>query len=589
MGLLTFFVPLLRRNRRECEFVHSNFPHSNFVTSTSWLPMMIMMNRGVTMKKEQQSISRDSHGTSSSSSDTGSSSDRLWKEIQKQTNENRKLKNQHQQRDLQQQQYYGGANGYNVYNYNWGGGGAGGAEGENWWLGGYSIKVVACLQGEQSINYERGEIESSTVIFRLCPTSSSCGINNNNNNNNNGGNTNTNNTQQSLLGCTEGYGEYSVGINTFAEAFAESIRDNYQYYDLSQMADYMRECRMFEGYNNQGGGGGAGGYWYGGGYGSYSWIGPTCTADGTNIRLGAFSDPVRNPNVLLKTCLGAVFLMSPFRQCRQTRCKLDFILMSMRFSSLFLKQYCTDEISFGSMYNGATLPYSTQGILPSTSCMSCYSQNYDNYEWEINQMCHKTYEDAPQRCEKRMDFSSSSSSSSYYGGYGGYGYNTHYQSNYGCDFLDQKVNSILGGGNGLSLTSYGGNSGSSELRNIVVMFLAVASVSTAVVLLFVRHKRGQQGHNSLSKDGHENGGQFELMDPKEAISDAVRAGSTTTLGAVKNATKHVRQSIHESAKRLVDMTRSSSSPKKSNNDNDCYANDEDTVPPMTENEDFVIT
>ncbi|KAL3928468.1 MAG: hypothetical protein SGARI_005026 [Bacillariaceae sp.] len=164
-------------------------------------------------------------------------------------------------------QYYAnnGGGGYNYYGQ--GGGGGSGDMDENWWLADYSIKMISCLAGEQSVNYERGQMESSTVVFRLCPVNS-CSSN-------------------STLGCETGYGDYAVGINTFAEAFAESVRDNYQYYEINQMQEYFRECKMLEGGGGGGGGEGANYYYNGGGY---TFIGPACSADGKNIRLATFSD-----------------------------------------------------------------------------------------------------------------------------------------------------------------------------------------------------------------------------------------------------------------------------------------------------------
>jgi hypothetical protein len=141
-----------------------------------------------------------------------------------------------------------------------GGGGGGGGDQETWWLADYSIKMISCEAGETFVNYEQGQLESSTVIFRLCPINS-C-------------------TNNNTLGCDEGYADYAVGINTFAEAFAESVRDNYQYYAVNQMKDYIRECREVEGGGN---------YNY---YGSYTYIGPACSTDGKNIRLATFSDQV---------------------------------------------------------------------------------------------------------------------------------------------------------------------------------------------------------------------------------------------------------------------------------------------------------
>jgi hypothetical protein len=149
------------------------------------------------------------------------------------------------------------------YEYGEGRRGAGSKdEQDNWWLADYSIKMISCMAGESFVNYEQGNLESSTVIFRLCPY-----------------NTCMNNH---TLGCVDGYADYAVGINTFAEAFAESVRDNYQYYTVNQMKDYIRECRQLDGGHNDNKDNS--------GYSMY--IGPACSADGKNIRLATFSDQV---------------------------------------------------------------------------------------------------------------------------------------------------------------------------------------------------------------------------------------------------------------------------------------------------------
>ena len=158
------------------------------------------------------------------------------------------------------------------YGYYGGEGGAGGAEEEAWFLTDYSLKMLSCVAGEQSINYEEGNVEQSTVIFRLCP-SDLCNADN-----------------STSRGCEEGYGDFAVGINTFTQAYVESIGDNYnngmQYYSYSygefNVEEYVRECRLFE---EEAGGQ----YQY---YSSFNYIGPACTEDGTGIRLASFSDPV---------------------------------------------------------------------------------------------------------------------------------------------------------------------------------------------------------------------------------------------------------------------------------------------------------
>jgi len=251
---------------------------------------------------------------------------------------------------------YGGYSGYGGYNSN----GGGGDMNDDWFLSDYSLKMISCIQGEESINYEEGQLESSTVIFRLCPKDY-CG------------------TSSTTMGCDSGYGDFAVGINTFAEAYSESIKDNYnngmQYYSNQygefNVEEYMRECRLFEG----GGGGGNGNYYSGGGY-SYAYLGPACTADGTDIRLASFKDP-----------------------------------------------YCSEEsdTAFESTHNGMELPYGDGGLIPN-NCMDCLSMN-NNWEYEVNEMCKKTYENAGYRCEQHME-----SFNFYYG-----------QNNQGCEYLDSRL------------------------------------------------------------------------------------------------------------------------------------------------------
>jgi hypothetical protein len=179
-----------------------------------------------------------------------------------------------------QQNSYGYNNGGSYGGY-YGGGAQGGDEDteEAWYLADYSLKMISCIQGEQSINYERGEVESSTVIFRLCPRET-CGADN-----------------STSVPCEEGYGDFAVGINTFAEAYVESIKDNYngdsQYYSYQygefNVEEYVKECRLFDG---EGENGGNNQNYYNNYGATYAYIGAACTSDGTDIKLASFSDPV---------------------------------------------------------------------------------------------------------------------------------------------------------------------------------------------------------------------------------------------------------------------------------------------------------
>lgn len=252
-----------------------------------------------------------------------------------------------------QQNNYGGNYGY------YGGQEGQGGEQEAWFLADYSLKMLSCIAGEQTINYEDGNVESSTVIFRLCP-SDLCNADN-----------------STSRGCESGYGDFAVGINTFIQAYVESVKDNYnngmQYYSYTygefNVEEYVRECKIFE---QEGGEQQDQNYMYG----NYAYIGTACTEDGTDIRLTSFSDP-----------------------------------------------YCSQETSdsFESTHNGFALPFSDGGLIPD-SCMSCIRMN-DEYEYELGEMCQDTYSMASYRCEENMQTTN-----------GYYGADTR-----GCDYLSDKV------------------------------------------------------------------------------------------------------------------------------------------------------
>lgn len=285
-------------------------------------------------------------------------------------------------RRVEQQQWYGGnaANGGNygnggynnngaAYNNNYAAYNNGGGEDakEAYFLADYSLSLVSCLQNEQSLNYESGEIEQSTVIFRLCPKDT-CSSSN-----------------STDVPCDSGYGDFAIGINSFAEAYAESVKDNnnnngmnmYSYgygYGEFNVEEYTRECKLYEGNRD----GGANNNYNNYGYNAYAYLGLACTSDGKDIRLASFSDP-----------------------------------------------YCSQESSdsFSTLSNGMSLPYSEGGFIPST-CMNCMTMN-DNYEYEISEMCKKTYEDASYRCEENME-----TYNSYYG-----------RDTRGCNYTSTKVSS----------------------------------------------------------------------------------------------------------------------------------------------------
>lgn len=179
-------------------------------------------------------------------------------------------------------------------------------------------------------------------------------------------------------GCSSGYGEMLVGMSTFVEAYFEDQKENEENGDDNFDIDKFAKC---EEYNpdenaddaNQGA------------WENYEFfVGPTCTEDGLDLKLELFTD-----------------------------------------------EYCTQvsEISFDTVSNGWTLPFSSGGLV-STNCNSCTEYN-DDGEAEIKEVCMNSYEDAALKCEEGMEY------------YSYYGQNTQ-----GCESIAEMFPKAKGGNGG---------------------------------------------------------------------------------------------------------------------------------------------
>jgi len=179
-------------------------------------------------------------------------------------------------------------------------------------------------------------------------------------------------------GCSSGYGEMLVGMSTFVEAYFEDQKENQDEGDDNFEVDRFAKC---EEYNpdenaddaNQGA------------WENYEFfVGPTCTEDGLDLKLELFTD-----------------------------------------------EYCTQvsEITFDTVSNGWTLPYSSGGLV-STNCNSCTEYN-DDGEAEIKEVCMNSYENSALKCEEGMDYYS------YYG-----------QNNQGCESIAEMFPAAKGGNGG---------------------------------------------------------------------------------------------------------------------------------------------
>ena len=212
----------------------------------------------------------------------------------------------------------------------------------------YSLKLISCNAGE-TIYTENG-YEANSVVLRLCPKED-C-------------------DSQSRKGCSSGYGDFVVGLQTYIDAFFEDQGDN-----IEEGRDEFGECRQYEAEN---------GYeeWQqryqanaNNGYQNYNryqnyenyevqqyaeqtyYIGPTCTADGSDVRVALFSDE---------------------------NCAYE------------------SNTAFEKISNGWSLPYYSGGLV-STNCFDCAQMN-DNYEYEQASICAGTYELGSYFCEEKMAY-----------------------------------------------------------------------------------------------------------------------------------------------------------------------------------------
>ena len=249
-------------------------------------------------------------------------------------------------------------------------------------LANYELKMVGCNPTESVVNAENGEYETGAIMLRLCPVGT-C-------------------DSETTNGCTEGYGDFVVGIETYVEAYFEDQRDNMQWDDQFEVDRYSR-CEEYDiendgdDANNQ--------QWE-----NYNFfIGPTCTEDGLDIKLELFQGYEGQENACVP---GA-----------------------------------ESEITFETISNGWTLPYSDGGLV-STYCTDCTAYN-DNGEAELRELCWETYQSSINHCEDKMEFYS------YYG-----------QNIQGCEYVAEAFASTF--------ASEGGNGG--KIFGFIVLGLVVVGL-----------------------------------------------------------------------------------------------------------------
>jgi len=233
-------------------------------------------------------------------------------------------------------------------------------------LANYELKMVGCNSAETVVNAEDGAYEYGAVMLRLCPLGT-C-------------------DSDTTNGCTEGYGDFVVGIETYVEQYFEDQRDNMQWDDQFEVDKYAK-CEQYE--IEQDGDDANNEAWEN----YFFFIGPTCTEDGLGVKLALYEGYEGQEGACVP---GA-----------------------------------ESSIAFETISNGWTLPYSSGGLV-STYCSECTEYN-DNAEEQLREMCMQTYMSSTNHCEEKMEFYS------YYG-----------QNVQGCEYLSEAFESTYKaeGGNG---------------------------------------------------------------------------------------------------------------------------------------------
>lgn len=199
-------------------------------------------------------------------------------------------------------------------------------------LSDYKLKLVSCKTGEVYVNPENGENEYSSVVFRLCPSTNGC-------------------DDEGNTGCSSGYGDYVIGLNSFVQEYLEQKKEEMNGDDDGFNMEEFGECREYEVDQDAEDGDDEDEAEQ-----AAYFVGPACMEDGTGVKLALFQD---------EDCL-----------------------------------YTTEEVTFEEISNGVALPYSDGGLV-SNYCESCSVVN-DDGEYELAEMCTNLYQDAG-KCEVNME------------------------------------------------------------------------------------------------------------------------------------------------------------------------------------------
>jgi len=226
---------------------------------------------------------------------------------------------------------------------------------------------------------------------------------------------------------------------------------------------------------------------------------------------------------------------------------------------------------------GMTLPYGQGGLVPN-NCMSCMSENYNNYQLEVSQMCRRPYEGAGYRCEGRME-----------------SYNWYFgQNNQGCSYLESAVkgdSSFSQSNTDQSLFTQRQSSTFSKLRNnktaqFAGLFVLSAFISASAITICILAKQRSRRVKRLqtksmtspdeTNDGIltgevESGTSDSILPTFAEIRDLIRSGDlnpfknsedkesknvcSSFTGMVGSSLKAIGRTIHSVGQKLVCTSR----------------------------------
>lgn len=167
----------------------------------------------------------------------------------------------------------------------------------------YSLKLFKCISDESLAVSDDGTLNYGVAVIRACPKKS-C-------------------SSSTQGGCKSGYAEFAVPLSDFVNAYYQDLNDG----------DGYSQCTAYEQDAN----------------GNQYYVGPACTRDGKDIKLGLFKDA-----------------------------------------------YCQQEVDNVKGIDTSALAYSNGGMVDK-QCLAC-GENGD-YGYQLKEMCATLYEDAKLKCE----------------------------------------------------------------------------------------------------------------------------------------------------------------------------------------------